>query len=55
MTRNQFMEELGRRLKALNVPDAEEILAEYEEHFDFKLEEGKTEEERPRHRRKHFN
>lgn len=45
MTRNQFMEELGRRLKALNVPDAEEILAEYEEHFDFKLEEGKTEEE----------
>lgn len=45
MTRNQFMHELERELKANGVSEIEEILAEYEEHFDYKAEEGKTEEE----------
>lgn len=45
MTKNQFMAELVRELKAAGVSDIEEIVAEYEEHFDFKAEEGKTEEE----------
>lgn len=45
MTKKIFIEELKRELKLYNVSDIDEIIAEYEEHFEYKLEEGKTEEE----------
>ena len=45
MTKNQYLDELKKELKSNNVPDMNDIIAEYEEHFKFKIEEGKTEEE----------
>ena len=45
MTKNKFLEELETALKQNHVPDREEILLEYEEHFAFKLADGFSEEE----------
>ena len=45
MNKLQFMENLRQELKNNKIPDIEEILEEYEEHFAYKLIEGKTEEE----------
>lgn len=45
MTRNEFINTLRDELKNNNINEIEDIIAEYQEHFDFKLEEGKTEEE----------
>lgn len=45
MTKNQYLEELRKELNLNNVEEIDEIIAEYEEHFNFKLEEGLTEEE----------
>ena len=45
MTKNQYLDELKKELKSNNIPDMNDIIAEYEEHFQFKIEEGKTEEE----------
>lgn len=45
MTKNKYLEELRKELKLNNVEDIDEIVAEYEEHFDFKIEEGLSEEE----------
>lgn len=48
MTKTQYLNELRKELKANSVGDIEDIIAEYEEHFDFKAEEGVTEEETAR-------
>ena len=48
MTKTQYLNELRKELKANSVDDIEDIIAEYEEHFDFKAEEGITEEETAR-------
>lgn len=45
MTKENFLEQLRKELKLNNVSDIDEIIADYEEHFEFKAEEGKTEEE----------
>jgi len=45
MTKNEYLEELKKELKKYNVADIDEIIADYEEHFNYKSEEGKTEEE----------
>ena len=45
MTKQKFLEQLKKELTARNVSDADEIIADYEEHFRFKTEEGKSEEE----------
>ena len=45
MTKENFLEQLRKELKLKNVSDIDEIIADYEEHFEFKVEEGKTEEE----------
>lgn len=45
MTKNQYLEELKKELKAKNIADVNDVIAEYEEHFRFKEEEGLTEEE----------
>jgi len=45
MTKKNFLDELRQNLKLYNVSDIDEIIAEYEEHFEFKAEEGKSEEE----------
>ena len=45
MTKSEFLSELEKGLSRAGVKDAQEILSEYEEHFAFKIEEGKTEEE----------
>jgi len=45
MTKKEYLEELRKELKLNNAGDIDEILAEYDEHFNFKLEEGLTEEE----------
>ena len=33
MTKNQYLDELKKELKSNNVPDMNDIIAEYEEHF----------------------
>ncbi len=43
MTKENFLEQLRKELKLKNVSDIDEIIADYEEHFEFKVEEGKTE------------
>lgn len=43
MNKQEFMRELERLIQG--VPDKKEILYDYEEHFQFGLDEGKTEEE----------
>lgn len=45
MNRHEFLRELERALRARKVADVQEILKEYQEHFDFKLSEGFSEEE----------
>ena len=45
MNKQQFLSELTRELQERKVPDVEEILADYEEHFACKLAEGRAEEE----------
>ena len=44
MTKNQFIDLLKEELKHNNVPDAEDIIEEYEQHFSFKLADGYSEE-----------
>jgi len=45
MTKKEYLDELEKELKQNNVDEIDDIICEYEEHFDFKLEEGLTEEE----------
>ena len=45
MTKNEYISALGRELKRLGVPDAGDVLEEYEQHFAFKGADGRTEEE----------
>jgi len=45
MNRKEFIETLAKKLRDNNVNDLDEIIAEYEEHFDFKLADGYSEEE----------
>ena len=45
MNKERFLSELKRELNEKGVQGVDEILAEYEEHFSYKLEEGWTEEE----------
>jgi len=45
MNRTKFINDLKKELKNNNVSEIEEILEDYEQHFNFKIEEGKTEEE----------
>jgi len=45
MTKNEYLDQLKTELKKNNVPDMKDILAEYEQHFAFKLADGYSEEE----------
>lgn len=45
MTKNEYLNELRKELKLNNANDIEDIIAEYDGHFEFKMEEGLTEEE----------
>jgi len=45
MNRNEFIDILRKKLYENNVSDVEEIIAEYDEHFSFKLSDGYSEEE----------
>ncbi len=45
MTKTEFLEALAKSLRRLDVPDADEIVAEYGEHFAFKAADGYSEEE----------
>ena len=45
MTKSQFLQSLETELKSRRLPDAGEILEEYEQHFAFKLADGYTEQE----------
>ena len=45
MTKSQFLQSLETELKSRRLPDAGEILEEYEQHFTFKLADGYTEQE----------
>ncbi|HAQ56367.1 MAG TPA: hypothetical protein DCR44_03035 [Acholeplasmatales bacterium] len=45
MKRNEFIVILTKRLNEQNVGDIDEIIAEYEAHFAYKLADGYTEEE----------
>lgn len=45
MTKNEFLTQLTAALATLNVPDAEDIVGEYEQHFAFKLADGFSEAE----------
>jgi uncharacterized membrane protein len=45
MNRVEFIRELKKELEKANVVDIEEIIADFENHFDFKIDEGKTEED----------
>lgn len=45
MTKNEFIFKLTAELKNNQIQDIEEIISEYEQHFDFKLADGYTEEE----------
>lgn len=45
MNKHEFLEELKKELEKRNVSDTEDIISEYEDHFAFKAEEGRTEEE----------
>lgn len=45
MTKNQYFKELKKQLKNYFVTDYEDILKDYEEHFNEALSSGKTEEE----------
>ena len=45
MTKDEFLFQLTTALRTLNVPDAEDIAGEYEQHFAFKLADGFSEAE----------
>lgn len=45
MTKNEFMSLFSKRLKERDVADIEDIVAEYEQHFLFKMKDGYSEEE----------
>ncbi|MBA2871194.1 MULTISPECIES: HAAS signaling domain-containing protein [Bacillales] len=45
MTKDKFLQQLNDSLKRLSEKERADILQDYEEHFTFGLEEGKTEEE----------
>ena len=45
MTKLEFLEKLTAELKRNNVPDAADIIDEYQQHFAFKLADGYPEEE----------
>jgi len=45
MTKVEFLSKLADELKKNNIPDAEEIISEYEQHFAFKMADGFSEEE----------
>ena len=45
MKKDEFIAELTSLLEKKRVADANEIISEYEQHFDFKLADGYTEEE----------
>ena len=45
MTKNQYFKELKKQLKLYAVKESEDILKDYEEHFDEALSNGKTEDE----------
>ena len=45
MTKSQFLQALETELKNRRLPDAGEILEEYEQHFAFKLADGYTVQE----------
>jgi len=45
MTKLEYLSELKNELKRNSVPDAEDIVSEYEQHFQFKLADGFAEEE----------
>ncbi|WP_000164671.1 HAAS signaling domain-containing protein [Bacillus wiedmannii] len=45
MTKNKFLQQLNASLKRLSEKERADILKDYEEHFTFGLEEGKSEEE----------
>jgi len=45
MTRQTFIKELSDGLKKMGTSDIEEIIKDYEIHFDNEIEKGKTEEE----------
>lgn len=45
MTKQQFLDELTKSLNVIKIHDIEEIIAEYRQHFDFRLADGYSEEE----------
>lgn len=45
MNRNEFMEQLRNGLNGISQEEIEDILYDYEEHFEIGLSKGKTEEE----------
>ena len=45
MRQHEFIQQLSIELKKYKINDIEEIILDFEEHFAFRLEEGKTEEE----------
>ena len=45
MTRNEFFQKLETRLNILNEQERNDILSEYSSHIEFKMQDGKTEEQ----------
>ena len=45
MTKTEYLSQLQTSLRRGKVIDADDILEEYRQHFDFKMAEGYTEEE----------
>ena len=45
MSKEQFLNELSSHLRKLPDEERKDILFDYEEHFQFGIEEGKTESE----------
>ena len=45
MTRHEFITTLSQELEKRNITDAYDIVEEYDEHFEFKLADGYSEEE----------
>lgn len=45
MTKDKFLQQLRHSLKKLSKEEVADILQDYEEHFAFGLEAGKSEEE----------
>lgn len=45
MNKNEFLNQLRKRLSVLSQEEIEELISEYSEHIDHKMSEGKSEEE----------